>query len=206
MTKKFFSRLLGAALLVAAGQASAISVDLSTDVSSGELGDTVTVTLSYDGVGNPILGGGFIIDYDSAVLDYVDDSFTYVLVDIAGQSCDLPTSQCIVLDPVVVDEAGGSIEGAAGDFTGIGLLGQPVTVATFQFTIIGGTDSMSTDIGLTAGGAGGPFACLFDPACTGLALNGATIGTPGVAAVPLPAAAWFLLAGLGSLLGFRRKS
>ncbi len=146
---------------------------LPNPVISAGVGDTFTVEVWFDGVGNPILGGGFILEYDPTVLDYLDSSFEYVLVDIAGQPCDLPTSQCIVLDPVIVDESNGIIEAAAGDFTGIGLLGQPVIVAQLQFSVIDNTPETLVD--LSEGGAGGPFACLFDPVCTNLGLFGTTV-------------------------------
>ncbi len=136
-------------------------------------GETFTITIVFDGIGNPILGGGFVLDYDPAQLRYVPDSFEYVLVDIAGQPCDLPTSQCIVLEPIVVDDVNGMIEAAAGDFTGIGLLGQPVEVATVAFEVVG--QGPDTVIDIAEGGLGGVFVCLFDPACTGLTFVGSAI-------------------------------
>ncbi len=134
-----------------------------------QLGEVITLEVIYNGVGNPILGGGFVISWNGLLLEYVPDSFQYVLTDIIGQTCDLPTSQCIVLDPPAVVPDGGLIQAAAGDFVGIGLLGQPVVVAEMQFVLLAVPDTLAA-ITLNDGGLGGPFACLFDPACTGLEL------------------------------------
>ena len=62
---------------------------------------------------------------------------------------------------------------AAGDFTGIGLLGQPVEIATVEFEVLG--QGPETMIDIAEGGAGGMFACLFVPDCAGLTFVGSTI-------------------------------
>lgn len=200
MTKKFFVKLLGLGLLLSAGHASALSTYGLSSGGAGDVGDTVTLDLVYDngGPGGTLLiGGGFVITYDEAVLDFV--SLDYTLTDLFGLPCDNPTSQCIVLDPPVL--APGEIQGAAGDFSGIGLFGVPVMIAQVTFEVIAAGGE--TEVGFMLGGAGGPTVCA--PTCDDLVVNGTTVTTPD-AVIPLPAAAWFLLGGLGSLLGFRRRS
>ena len=64
--------------------------------------------------------------------------------------------------------------------------------AGFTFDNTAGLATVAT---LSAAGFNGAF----------IALNGTEVGSPGVAPVPLPAAAWLLTSGLGALGAFRRR-
>ncbi len=131
------------------------------------VGQIIALDVVFNGIGDPILGGGFVLSWDPSMLEYVEESFEYVLTDVAGQPCDLPTSQCVVLDPPVVIPQGGLIEAAAGDFVGIGVFGEPVVVAQLSFVLLALPEALAP-IALDPGGSGGLFACLISATCTGL--------------------------------------
>ncbi len=140
-----------------------------------QTGDEVVLEVWFDGVANPILGGGWTMAFDPARLAV--SNFEYVLVDLAGQSCDEPTSTCITLDPPIIDHANGLVQAGAGDFNGIGLLGATTQVALVTVQVLQDADSF---VEMAEGGLGGTFVCIGDFAtCPGLTLGNATLSLSG---------------------------
>jgi len=161
-------------------------------------GNTITVTLNYDFTEFAMFGGGVDITYDTTVLEFV--SYTHLALNNADA------------------QGPASPEGAltdAGTYTGVG-------IGTFEFGT--GMTSMGTIgtfvfnvIGATAGGAAcgmdlcinvnniNPFVSLAGDEVSALLLDNGISGA-NVAPIPVPAAVWFMLSGLGALFGFGRKS
>ncbi len=141
-----------------------------------QAGDEVVLEVWFDGIANPILGGGWTMAFDPSVLTVLD--WAYVLVDAFGQACDLPTSTCITLDPAIIDNTNGLIEAGAGDFNGIGLLGELARVAQLTVQVLQDADSF---VQLAEGGPAGAFVCQANLAsCPGLTFGNATLSLSGL--------------------------
>jgi len=129
------------------------------------------------------LGGGFGVNFDASILQFAS-------YDSAGLG-----DPFFGRDPDVMD---GLLEsGAFGDFNG---LTGPDLVATMSFIAVAGGDT-SIALSATAGDAG-PFISAADFTT----ILDVEFGSADVAVVPVPAAVWFMLSGLGALVGFGRKS
>jgi hypothetical protein len=178
--------------------ANAVSVFLSPADQTVSLGDQVSVDLMWDFTGNAALGGGTDFAWDPAALSLVSIVFDNNFGTGPGQfdpaftRCD--NEEC---------SGEGFIDGlATGNFAGLGDPG-PIYIATITFDTLA-AGSFLIDISEDAGIAG-PFisAITFGP-YTDLTFGDATINVD--AGVPLPAAAWLMIGGLGALLGRRRKA
>lgn len=145
-------------------------------------GDMLTFELVMDFTDIPTLGGGFDINFDTGGLSFVS-------YDSAGLG-----EPSFGRDPDVED--GRLFSGAVGAFGGIteGL------IATITFM----AGQTAGDYGVAPSGTDGiagpwidfaDFITLIEPD-----YNGATVRV-----VPVPAAVWFMLSGLGALVGFGRR-
>lgn len=151
----------------------------NTDIILAGPNELLTFDVVMDFSDAPTLGGGFDIVFDPSSLEF--ESFTNNEIGEDGFG----------RDP---DEFDGLLEswafGAFGGMTG------PDIVGTVSFTYLGGL----TEISLTAtSGIGGPFVSFDNP---GSMLD---VDFGSVQVVPVPAAVWFLLSGLGALLGVRNR-
>jgi len=178
--------------------ANAASVWLDPATQNVHLGDQVSVALWWDFTGDPTIGGGTDFTWDASALSLVsivfDDNFGTGpgQFDPAFTRCDNE-----------VCSGDGFIDGlATGNFNGLGGDG-PIYIATVTFDTLA-AGSFAIDLTQDSGIAG-PFvsAITFQP-YTDLTFTGATVNVG--AAVPLPAALWLMIGGLGTLLGYRRKA
>lgn len=148
-------------------------------------GDMLTFDLIMDfsGDGEITLGGGFDINFDEAGLSFVD----YTSAGLGEAS--------FGRDPDV--EAGRLFSGAFGAFAG---LTGPDLVATMTFMASGPEGTYAIGPSGTDG-IGGPFISAIDFVSEiAVDYNGANVRI-----VPVPAAVWFMLSGLGALVGFGRR-
>jgi hypothetical protein len=189
--------LLTLAALVIGGMstaANAVSVYLTPESQNVTLGDQVAVQLWWDFTGDATLGGGTDFAWDSSGLSLAsivfDDNPDF---DPSFTRCDNE-----------VCWGDGFIDGlATGNFDGLADPG-PILIATITFdTLAAGAFLMdiSEDDNIA-----GPFvsARTFNT-YPDLQFGDATINvSSGV--VPVPAAIWLMIGGLGTLLGYRRKS
>jgi hypothetical protein len=192
------SKLLGlVAALVLGGVSSvanAVSVYLEPTSQDVNLGDQFAVELWWDFTGDATLGGGTDIMWDATAFSLVsilfDDNPNF---DVAFTRCD--DEPC---------DSPGLIDGlSTGNFNGLAGDG-PLFIATITFqTLVEGAFAiaLAEDANIA-----GPFvsATRFD-IYPDLEFIGADVNVIG-GVVPLPAAAWLLIGGLGTLLGFRRKA
>ncbi|MEM7082652.1 MAG: VPLPA-CTERM sorting domain-containing protein [Pseudomonadota bacterium] len=176
--------------------ASANSVGFDAMDYDGTAG-TVSITLTYDFTDFAMFGGGVDIIYDSNAIEFV--SYT---------QADLPADAQAPASPV------GALDGA-GTYAGVGIgtfeffngMTSAGNIGTFVFNVLGGTDAGATPCGMTlciVPNAINPFVSLAGQDVTADLLSAGISGANVV--VPVPAAVWFMLSGLGALIGFGRKS
>lgn len=186
MSKVHIAKWCAGALLVSfitASQAATISLNpLSQNVA---LGNQVSLQLNMDFTADPTLGGGVDIFYDSSRLSFVSFTFDPSLGDDTG----------LQRQPdVLTNELNGL---AFGNFDG---LSGPSLVGTLMFNTIGAGTALFTmaDNDLPAGGF--YSAVTFDPQT--VTYEGASVN---VTAVPLPAALWLMLSGMGLIGAMSQK-
>jgi hypothetical protein len=175
--------------------ANAVSVYLTPDSQNVNLGDQVSVELWWDFTGDATLGGGTDFNWDASGLSLVsivfDDNPDF---DPGFTRCD--NEEC---------SGPGFIDGlATGNFDGLADPG-PILVATITFdTLAAGNFLMdiSEDDGIA-----GPFVSANNFGLyPDLTFGDATINVVGGGEVPVPAAIWLMIGGLGSLVRYRRKT
>ncbi len=154
-------------------------------------GDPVQMDLWMDFTGDATIGGGVDVTYNHAMLGFV----SWTLNEALGSDASFTR------DPV---EGMGLLDGIGfGNFGGLGGGGQTL-VGTLQFVTLGTTGLALVDLAEDAGGAAGEF---YSASSYNLQSPGFVGAEVIINAVPLPAAVWMLLGGLGILgVGSRRKS
>lgn len=178
----FFSIL---ALYMVSGQAQAATISLTPLNQNVVLGDQVTLQLNMDFGSDDTLGGGFDVFYNHSLLSFSSFTFNSGLGDDHGFRRQ-PDFQLDKLNGI-----------AFGNFNG---LGGSRMVGTFVFNTLG---AGHVDISLAENNAptGGFFSAItFDPQI--VTYSGALVN---VTSVPVPAAGWLLLSGLGVLGGLRKR-
>lgn len=185
-------KVIGAAALMgmmASANAASLSLVYTGDADTAadgailvQSGDSVTFDLIMDFSDDPTIGGGFDINFDSAGLMFE----SYVGAGLGDAD--------FGRDPDVED--GRLFSGAFGSFN---VLTGPELVATITFTAMGAPGDYNVSPSGTTG-PGGPF-------IDGTFINTITPDFNGadVRIVPVPAAVWFMLSGLGALVGFGRR-
>ncbi len=174
-----------AGLLGAYGTANAVSITAIAD-NTGPLvvGDTTTVSFFADFSDDLTLGGTFDILFDAGVLAVVD----YQQPTVGDPGFFVPGT--------ITD--GNIVGGGFGDFGGLGDVG---LVAAVTFEVIG--VFVETGITMQNGtGGGGPFFSAITFQEQVVNYDGSQAVLTGV---PLPAAVWLMIGGLGALFGFGRK-
>lgn len=195
-------KLLGGMALIAllAGTANAATVSLIGPASVGE-GETFTVDMIGDFTGTGLQGGAVEILYDPTLVELVGFEF------IAPAD---PTLSCpgAALCP---DDPPGSLLLIFSNFSlplisaadGVGTIGQ-LTLRALGSGDRGPSDVINLDM-IDAGDIGGGW---FGEGLVDLGappdLFGASIAVE-TTVIPLPAAAWLMIGGLGALMGFRRR-
>lgn len=200
MTIKPLTKVLAAlALGLSMMGANAASIGFDQSLYIANPGDEIAVTINYDFTDTAIFGGGLNVIYDASVLQFI--SYTPATWGGTGEP------QSGAASPVGALTADGAYEGigiGTFDFNGINTAGQ---IGTFQFLVLGagGDAGCGQTLCLTPVEPANPFGSttgqnlnpiVFDP--NGDSVLGATV-------VPVPAAVWFLLSGLGALFGLGRR-
>jgi hypothetical protein len=181
-------KVLGALTLLSMGAvANAASVSLIplTDTQNVGIGDVVTMQIDIDfSAEGGTLGGGFDLTFDESQLGLLGFTPTVILGDPAfGRP------------PDYVPGSGLLESWGVGDFAGL----TTGTVGEVSFEVLAGATSSLVSLGPTAGIAGPwvsavDFITIIDPVYNEVAV-----------VVPVPAAVWFMLSGLGALVGFGRR-
>jgi hypothetical protein len=180
--------------------ANAVSVFLQPADQTVSVGDDFAVELWWDFTGEATLGGGTDFMWDSNAFSLAsivfDDNFG-----TGNGQFDPAFTRC---DNEICDSPG-LIDGlATGNFNGLGDPG-PIFIATLTFTALT-EGSFAIDIAEDSGIAG-PFVSAIDfQTYDNITFTGATVTVTGGGEIPVPAAAWLMLSGLGLLARFRRKS
>jgi hypothetical protein len=187
MTRKLLGLVAALVLGGISTTASAASVYLQPSSLMTNVGGTFGVDVYWDFTGNATLGGGTDVTWDPSGLSFVD------LVFDSNPNFDPAFTRTGTVSPGLIDGmATGSFNGLAGD--------GPLYVATITFqALTAGTFAidLSQDTGIA-----GPFVSLVGQTYPDLTFSGASVDV----SVPLPAAAWLMIGGLGTLLGYRRRA
>ena len=191
MTIKPFVKVLAA--LVASAMmfnASANSISLDSASYDGASGQ-ITVTISYDFTDFAMFGGGANLMYDASALSFV--SYTQDVSMSGADEAASPTGSLV---------SDGNYEGfGIGTFAFQTGITDAASFGTFVFDVLAGCD----DCIMLGPNAANPMVSLAGmPVNAEIFGNGITVAS--VSAIPVPAAVWFMLSGLGALLGFGRKS
>jgi hypothetical protein len=190
------TKLLGFALALALGgissAANAVSVYLQPETQNVALGDSFSVDVWWDFTGDATLGGGTDVTWNASALDFVS------LVFDDNPEFDVAFTRQGIVSPGLIDGfATGSFDGLAGD--------GPLYIATITFKTLA-PGSVDINLAEDIGGIAGVFVGVDgQPYGDDLTFSGATVNVTG-GEVPVPAAAWLMLSGLGALVGYRRKS
>ncbi|MFK8017311.1 MAG: VPLPA-CTERM sorting domain-containing protein [Gammaproteobacteria bacterium] len=178
-----------AALLATGASANAVSISLiylgannldDDGAIPAQAGDVLEFDLVMDFTSRPTIGGGFDVSWDTANFDF--NGFTS-----AGLG-----NPDFFREPVVMD--GLLFNGGVGDFNGI----FQGVIATLSLTYFGGEGSMTPS---ATTGTSGPWIDAIDFLST---IEPDYFGV-NVRPVPIPAALWLLLSGLGIFAGLARK-
>jgi len=191
MTIKPFVKVLTA--LVASAMmfnANANSVSLDSALYDGTSGQ-ITVTVSYDFTDFAMFGGGINLMYDASALSFVsyDQDVSMSQADEAASPTGSLTSE-------------GNYDGfGIGTFAFQTGISDAAAFGTFVFDVL----ADCTDCIMLGPNAANPMVSL-----AGMPVNAEIFGgdmtVASVSFVPVPAAVWFMLSGLGALVGFGRKS
>ena len=156
------------------------------------MGDNFSVELNMDFSDEATLGGGVDVLYDGLLINYVGFTFDSNLLLVSDPDFTCPGApSCSPIDQLnsVTNIAFGNFAGLSG----------PYTVGTLVFSVLS-----SGDISLLTAetiGSAGPFVSAITYSPMTVSYTGATV----VSAVPVPAAIWLFISGLG-LLGWNRKA
>jgi hypothetical protein len=176
--------------------ANAVSVYLQPVTQDVDVGATFSVAVWWDMSPEGTLGGGTDVTWDPAALDFVS------LVFDDNSDFDPAFTREGTVSPGLIDGF------ATGTFEDGGLAGDgPLLIATITFEALT-EGSFSIDLSEDVGGIAGVFvsAETFQPFGDDISFTGGTVNVGGGGAIPVPAAAWLMLSGLGALFGYRRKS
>lgn len=168
-------------LLASYGTANAISISAIADSDHAGVGDQITVQIIGDFSDDRSLGGSFDILFDPAALSV----HTYEQEPIYDAA--------FLAEGTVAD---GNISGS-GFGNHAGIIAEDFLIATVVFDVL--DDSAPTQITMQDGLF--PFISIVTFQIQVVDYRGATLFHP----VPLPAAIWLLLAGLGALAGMARR-
>lgn len=185
MSSRYIACLMAFAIMFSCGVANGASISLSPSSQNIGLGDPVSFQLTMDFTDDSTLGGGLDLFYDDTVLQFVSFAFDSDL----GDDPDLQRQP---------DALPGELDALAfGNFAG---LSGPSLVGTFTFNTLA-SGLVNLTLAQNDSVAGGFYsASTYDAQI--VTLNGATVS---VSAVPLPAAVWFLISGIGLLFGLTRN-
>lgn len=191
MTIKFCALLAAIPMLcLISGQVQATTVSLNPLTQNVALGNQVSLQLNMDFSGDPTLGGGVDILYNSSLLSFVSFTFDPGL----GDDPDFQLQPDVLLNELN-GLAFGSFDGIEG----------PSLVGTLIFDTIGAGLADLTLVENTLSAGGFYSATSFDPQLvtfTGASVN---VMSASVTSVPEPSTAWLSLGGLAVLIGMRKK-
>lgn len=198
MTIKPFIKAIAALAvsgMMLSASANSIGFDsLEYDGTSGQ----VSITLQYDFTDFAMFGGGVDIVWDGGALAFANFERAPLAADAQA-----PASPDGALSG---DSWVGIGVGTFEFFNGMTSAGD---IATFTFDVLGPTDAGATPCGLTlciTPNATNPMVSLAGQTVTDdLIAAGGGGANVAAAPIPVPAAVWFMLSGLGALLGFGRK-
>lgn len=183
--KRLVHVVVAAGLLGTFGTANAVSITAVADRDVVAVGEQVTIQFMGDFGDDPTLGGTFDILFDAA--DLAVNTYTQEAIFDPG----------FFVEGTITD--GNIVGGGFGDFGGIDAGG--FLIATVVFDVIGAFDNLETQVSMQDGtGGGGPF-------FSAVTFNQQTVdyGPAVVSQIPLPAAVWLMMGGLGAMFGFGRK-
>ncbi len=194
---------LCAGLLSLNASANSISFDSSSYIEEnggGGAPGSVFISVLYDFTDFPMFGGGFDIVFDPAAVQFSN----YIQAPLPDDA-EAAASPVGMLNGNVYQGAG---IGTFDFFNGMSGAG---TIGTFEFIVLSAPSSGSkvTPCGFViclVSNEVNPFVSLNgDLVSDELLMNGIT-SVENIYAMPVPAAVWFMLSGLGALAGFGRKS
>jgi hypothetical protein len=196
MNTKSVTKLMcvGGLLMAAVSNTQAASISLNPLTSQVQVGNSFSVELLMNFSDEATLGGGLDVNYDSTYADFVSFTFNSSFLSMSDPYMTCPGSGACP----PVDQFNSVQNIAFGNFAGIG---GTFTIGTLVFTALN-SGSISLATAATTGVAG-PFVSAITYVPMDVTFNGASISA--VSAVPVPAAVWLFISGLGMFAGFSRK-
>lgn len=191
--EKLFGTFIALMLLGASFTTQAATIWLTPDTQTVGAGDVVTLSIWSNFSDQQTIAGGFDVVYDDTILTNAlfvfDDAFQPAITDPAfSRTCDDQPGVCNGI--------------GIGSFSGIGGTGTPdYLMGQITFDVIGeGLASLSMRDNVSPAGS---FIDYNTGAVMVIDYVGAEVAV--VSPVPLPAAAWLMLSGLGALVGFCKR-